>query len=425
MTGTGSARPMSALDKARAHFEEGAFGKAHEAASAGPRRAPDDVELLRLAGRAGVELGSDDAVDQLRKVTELRPDSAESWRDLADALAAEGRTGEASEAFRKVLEIEPEDEVALTALGHTAFQEGKRDDAVSMLERVAGRGRGGSSAAISLVDMYRYARQPEDALAAARRVAEADAGLPARRTRRRRAGARDGNLDEAADAFARARTCSRRPTTRSPRCRRDQGGAGARTAERALELARQASAIDSLGRTAGVLAHLEVELGAEGTPEEAVARGATTMFIQAQEPPPSRAEVEALLDATLADLRRGLLGEDRREDGGGPWLRSSHPAAPCRPMAALPVVRGVRLPQAPQAQPGRLPRVQPPLPPAAARAARPALRRGLLRGAVWRPRADRRPLVRGLEGLSRADRRGPEEVRRQVGALYGTGDLDG
>ena len=88
----------------------------------------------------------------------------------------------------------------------------------------------------------------------------------------------------------------------------------ANSPERALELARQASAIDSLGRTAGVLAHLELELGAQGTPEEAVARGATTVFMQAQELPPSRVEVEALLDATLADLRGSLLGEDRRVD---------------------------------------------------------------------------------------------------------------
>ena len=133
---------MTALDEARAYFEAGAFGRAHEAAVAGLEGAPDDVELLRLAGRAGVEVGSGDAVERLRRLTELQPDSAEAWRDLADALAAEGRTAEASEAFRKVLEIEPEDEAALTALGHTAFQEGKRDDAVSMLEQVAGRGRG-------------------------------------------------------------------------------------------------------------------------------------------------------------------------------------------------------------------------------------------------------------------------------------------
>ena len=58
---------MTAVEEARAHFEAGAFGRAHEAAIAGLEGAPDDVELLRLAGRAGVEVGSGDAVERLQE----------------------------------------------------------------------------------------------------------------------------------------------------------------------------------------------------------------------------------------------------------------------------------------------------------------------------------------------------------------------
>jgi tetratricopeptide (TPR) repeat protein len=268
------------------------------------------VELLRLAGRAGVEVGSGDAVDRLQRVSELQPDSAEAWRDLADALAAEGRTEEANEAFRKVLEIEPEDEVALTALGHTAFQEGKGDDAVSMLEQVAGRVAGASTAAISLVDMYRTLGQPAEALAAARRVAEADPENALAWLDVAELAVETGELDEAADAFARLREVLELPEGQVAAL---QGAIKVELArgqpEQALELARQASAIDNVGRTAGVLAHLEAELGADETPDEAIARGATTVFIKAQEVPPSGAEVASLLDATLADLRRALLGE--------------------------------------------------------------------------------------------------------------------
>jgi tetratricopeptide (TPR) repeat protein len=308
---------MTPLEEARAHFEAGAFGRAHDAAVAALEQAPDDVELLRLAGRAGVEVGSEDAVERLEQVTRLQPDSAESWRDLADALAAEGRTAEASDAFRRVLEIEPEDEVALTALGHAAFQEGKRDDAVSMLENVAERVSGASSAVISLVDMYRTLGQPESALAAARRVAEADPDSPLAVLDVAELALATGQLDEAADGFARLREIMELPDGQVAAL---QGAIKVELArdqpERALELARQASAIDSLGRTAGVLAHLEADLGAEVTPSEAVARGATTVFIRAQEIPPSRAEAEALLDATLAELRLGLVGGGRVESGG-------------------------------------------------------------------------------------------------------------
>lgn len=309
---------MTALDEARSHFESGAYGRAREAAIAGLDGAPDDVELLRLAGRAGVELGSPDAVDQLTKVTELQPDSADAWRDLGDALAADGRSEEASEAFRKVLEIEPEDEVALTALGHTAFQEGKGDDAVSLLEQVASRLEGASTAVVSLVEMYRTMGHPAEALAAARTVAESDPDNALAALDVAELALETGDLDGAADAFSHLRDILELPDGQVAAL---QGAIKVELARgqprRALELAREASAIDSVGRTAGVLAHLEADLGADETAEEAVARGATTVFLRAQEIPPSRAEVDSLLDATLTDLRRALLSEDRRIGGEG------------------------------------------------------------------------------------------------------------
>jgi tetratricopeptide (TPR) repeat protein len=307
---------MTALEQARSHLEAGEYGRAREAALAGLAERPDDLELLRVAGRAGVETGADDAVEQLEKVTQLQPDSAEAWLDLADALAAEGRSEEADRAFQKVLEIEPENEVALTGLGHNAFQAGRRDDAVSMLEQVAGRAGGASTAHISLVDMYRTLGQSEDALAAARRVADADPESARAQLDVAELALQTGDLGQAAEGFTRLRELTQFPE--------DEVGAlqglikvelARDRLERALELAREASAIDSVGRTAGVLAYLEAELGAEETPSEAVARGATMVFMQAQEAPPSREEVNALTDATVADLRRKLLEEERLVPG--------------------------------------------------------------------------------------------------------------
>ena len=40
-------------------------------------------------------------------------------------------------------------------------------------------------------------------------------------------------------------------------------------------------------------------------------------FIQALEAPPSRAEVESMLDETLADLRATLVQDDRHVAGNG------------------------------------------------------------------------------------------------------------
>jgi tetratricopeptide (TPR) repeat protein len=302
-------RDLSELQQARSHFEAGEFALAREAASNGLASSPDDLELLRVAGRAGVETGAPDAVDQLRAVAEQRPDSADSWRDLADALAAEGRTEEAEDAFRRVLEIEPEDEGALTALGHTAFQAGNRDEGVSMLEQVAARTAGASTASISLVEMYRMVGRPEEALASARKVAEAvpdsapaalDVAELALETER---------LDEAAEAFAWLRQIVDLPEHEVGALQgmiRVELGRG--NGQRALELAREAGAIDTVGRTTGVLAHLEADLGADSAVETPVARGQSAAFVLALEAPPSREEVERLIDATLGDLRRSLAG---------------------------------------------------------------------------------------------------------------------
>lgn len=196
---------MTTLEQAKSHFEAGEFAKARAAAVEGLGGAPEDVELLRLAGRAGVETGSGDAVEQLRKVTELQPDSAEAWRDLGDALAAEGRTDEANEAFGKVLEIDPEDELALTALGHTAFQTGDQDGGLSLLEKAADQGSGVTTAAISLVDMYRTLGQHQEALAAARRIAAADPDDALYALDVAELSLETGKADEAFEAFARLR----------------------------------------------------------------------------------------------------------------------------------------------------------------------------------------------------------------------------
>jgi tetratricopeptide (TPR) repeat protein len=287
--------PVTALDQARSHLEAGEFEKAHQAASAGLAENPGDAELLRVAGRAGVEVGAPDATDQLRKLTELEPDSGEAWRDLGDALAAEGRTGEAADAFRRAVELDPEDEVALTALGHAEFAAGKGEGALSHLEQAAERTQGMSTAAISLVQMYKAVGQPEEALAAAQKVAEADPDDVAAALDIAELSLELERLDEALSAFERIREMEDLPDHEVyalhgmilVELRRER-------AEPALELAREAARVDEYGRTAGVLAHLDPRGDGENG-----------------EPAPSREEVESALQESLREHRR-LHAEDRR-----------------------------------------------------------------------------------------------------------------
>lgn len=304
------APPMGALEQARTHFEGGDFRRAREAAVEGLGEQPDDVELLRIAGRAGVELGADDAAEQLRRVAEERSGEAEAWRDLGDALATEGASEEANEAFRKVLELEPGDEVALTALGHDAFASGRQDDAVSMLSQAAEGSEGSTTAAISLVEMYKVLGKHEEALEAAVAIADADPDDPLAALDVAELNLELGRHDEAAAAFERLREVLEHPEEEVAAL---HGWIKVELARgdtaRALELARQAGAIDTVGRTTGVLAHLEAEAGDGG---EEIQRAASMAMIQAIEAPPSRDEVDAALEATLADAHRDWGEHDRR-----------------------------------------------------------------------------------------------------------------
>ena len=289
--------------QARARFEAGEFAAAREAAVDELRSAPEDVELLRIAGRAGVEVGSDDAIEQLRRVVELSTDDAGAWSDLGDALATEGRADEAAEAFRKVLELNPGDETALTHLGHTAFHAGQGDEGVKLLEQAAQRSSENSTAAISLVEMYRSLGQHAEAFAAAEKVAQADPDDALYTLDVAELGLETGNLDQSADAFERLRELVDAPEQEvgalhgSIRVELERGDTAG-----ALKLARNALAIDTVGRTAGIVAHLEVETGED--PTEDAPRDASSAHLAAQGVPPTRQEVEGALAASLKELRR-------------------------------------------------------------------------------------------------------------------------
>lgn len=302
------------LDRARERFGAGDYAAAREAAQQGLAQSPDDVELLRLAGRAGVELNSSDALEQLTRVTELAPDDATVWHDLGDALAADGRNDEARTAFAKAAELDPEDSVALMHLGHSAAAAGDRQGAISALSQAAERepaGRAGSSAAISLVEMYKELGQLDEALSAAQLVSEAQPENVLAALDVADLALQLDKLDEAEQAFERLREIDEiadhevyalHGLARVAIRRGDP--------KRALELATEALGIDERGLSADLVLHLEVETGGS---EDALADRPSAVIPRI---PPSPDEVEAALSAELAEHRR-IHREDQRPQIGG------------------------------------------------------------------------------------------------------------
>ncbi len=283
-----------AAQRADTHLKAGEYRQSREAALAGLAAAPEDVELLLLAGRAGVELDAEDATEQLRRATELAPEHADAWHYLGEALATEGRMDEAGDAFRRAVELNPADQVALSHLGHTSAATGREEEAVDYLSQAAQSMRGASTAAISLVDMYRTLGHYDQALAQAQRIAEAEPEDLIAALDVAELSLEVGQLDEAVAAFQRLRELDDVPGHEAYPLR------GIVKAEiqredwqRALALAREAPVSDSQGRTVNLIAFLQAQGG------------------EPAEQAPTREEVDAALTASLAEYRR-MHADDRR-----------------------------------------------------------------------------------------------------------------
>jgi Flp pilus assembly protein TadD len=279
---------------ASAQLEAGKYREAREMALAGLSTAPEDVELLVLAGRAGVELDAEDATEQLRRATELASENADAWHYLGEALATEGSMDEANDAFRRAVELNPADQVALSHLGHTSAATGRDEEAVGYLSQAAQSMRGASTAAINLVDMYRTLGHYEEALAQAQRIAEAEPEDLVAALDVAELSLEVGQLDEAVAAFERLRALDDVPgheiyplhgMIKTAIQREDWPGA--------LELARTAPVSDPEGRTLNLIAFLQAQAG------------------EPAELAPTREEVDAALSASLFDYRR-MHADDRR-----------------------------------------------------------------------------------------------------------------
>ena len=283
-------------ERARTHLQAEEFDQSLKAAVEALAGAPDDPELLLLAGQAGIEVDDSEAVARLRRLTELTPDDARAWHSLGEALAAEGSTAEAGDAFRRTVELDPEDQVALSHLGHTSLATGNDEEGMSFLSRAADNIHGASTAAISLVDMYRSFGQHEQALAQAQRLAEADPEDIIARLDVAELSLAVGQLDAARNSFERLRELDDVPEHEAyPLHGMLQVEIHREQWEEAQKLAGEAAAIDPRGLSTDVAAFLSKQRGED-----------------AEEPVPTLEEVETSLQTSLALYRRM---HDRRLGG--------------------------------------------------------------------------------------------------------------
>jgi tetratricopeptide (TPR) repeat protein len=251
---TGAAGEHRAAD-AHASYAAGDYEAAHRRALAVLEDHPEDLNALRLAGRAAFELGLEDAPTHLRAAAELDPDDADTWFDLASALVEAGELREASGGFQNVLRLRPGDAPSLINLGHAAYVGGSTEQAIEYLRQAVEASPGNLAALRGLVHIFRREGMYDAALEVAQQVRElapddvraaldvAESALELER------------YGEAQAAFASLRALDEDPDHEvyayhgmiEAAVRRDQW-------RRALDLAVDATRVDRLGRTTDVLA---------------------------------------------------------------------------------------------------------------------------------------------------------------------------
>jgi tetratricopeptide (TPR) repeat protein len=278
----------ASYEQALALYVGGNFEGSHALALELLQAKPQDPELLRLAGKAGVELGRDDAVAQLEQAANADPDNAEVWRDLADALLSEGRLDDAKAAIGRAVERRPDDVESLVALAHMLQASGERDQAIAQLEHVLELDFNNLAALRGLVGMYREAGRLEDALLTGRKVISYRPSDIATAIDVAEAALELGKLEDASEAFRWLRDVDDEPDHEvyavhgmiETEMRRERWRA-------ALDLAIDATRVDRFGRTTDILAYI-----------------VTQVFGAGDRPAPERRDVDDALAASRDEHRR-------------------------------------------------------------------------------------------------------------------------
>ncbi len=277
------------FDQALALYNGGDYERCREAALEALHEHPKDANLLRLAGKASLELDEGDATEYLQQAVSLEPDNADAWRDLADAFLYEHRLEDAAGAIQRAVELRPDDIASLVDLAHAFHASGRTDAAISSLEQALEREPDNLAALRSLVDMYRVGGSLEKALGAARKIVAYTPEDVLAAVDVTELYLELDRLEDAAEAFRWLRDIDDEPDHEVFAChglieaelRRERWRS-------ALDLAVDATRVDRYGRTTDILAFVVTQVFGPGEAR----------------PASSRRDVEEALEASRTEHRR-------------------------------------------------------------------------------------------------------------------------
>jgi len=141
--------PMLSEELSELYIGSGRWREAQTDADEALKQNPNDVNARRMLARIFTRQIGDSqqnridevmlkrAIEQYQKITELDPKDLDSWVMLGRLQKVAQNPADAEKAYKKVLEIEPENEDALTGLALVYGDQGKNDEAASLLKKLA------------------------------------------------------------------------------------------------------------------------------------------------------------------------------------------------------------------------------------------------------------------------------------------------
>ena len=100
------------------------------------KRYANNLFLWNLMGISAAQLGKlDEAIHALKKAVSIKPDYAEGFYNIGNALQSQGKLDEAVEAFRRAVSIKPDYADAYNNLGIARKDQGKLEEAVEAYTR--------------------------------------------------------------------------------------------------------------------------------------------------------------------------------------------------------------------------------------------------------------------------------------------------
>ena len=116
-------------------YNQDQLGEVFEQTSTLTKQYPNSLVLWNLSGASAAQIGKlDEAIDAFKKAISIKPDYADAYNNMGNALKGQGKLEEAIEAYDKVLSIKPDTE-AYYNMGNALKEQRKLEEAVEAFKK--------------------------------------------------------------------------------------------------------------------------------------------------------------------------------------------------------------------------------------------------------------------------------------------------